>query len=245
MNALKVIVITLCFYPTFVLAKGLMTFSTIENSPYAAISENVMRVAYSRLKTDILISDFPAERSILTANTGMLDGELYRIKNVQLKYKNLIMVPIPIGKLEGIAITRNKSISIKKWEDLSNYQVCFRRGVKFAEAGLSNISARAVNSNKQLFTMLEQMRCEIIVIARITSIPLSIDLIKRQQVQLYQTVLQTYPLFHYLHKKNEHVAPQLTKVLKKMQQEGLIEKIRFKFIEKMTSPNGNHDSLSH
>jgi len=230
MNTLKMIILTMCLYPALSQAKELMTFSTIENSPYATISENVMRIAYSRLDTDILILDLPAERAILTSNLGEVDGELYRIKNVQLKYKNLVMIPVPIGKLEGVAITWNKNISMESWEGLPDQKVCFRRGVKFAEAGLSNIKAHAVSSNKQLFDLLKKKRCDVIIIARITSIPMVIDYIKTQKSHLYQSVLQTYPLFHYLHKKNSHLTTKLNKTLKSMQKEGLIDEIRSQFI---------------
>lgn len=230
MNILKLTVFVLCMYPAFLPAKDHVTFSTIENSPYATISERVMRIAYNRLKLDMSILNLPAKRALITSNAGTIDGELYRIKNLQLKYKNLIMVPVPIGKLEGIAITWNKDIQIKEWEDLSSQNVCFRGGVKFAEAGLNNMKARAVSSNSQLFNMLKKKRCDVIVIARITSIPMVKDFIKTQKTQLYQTVLQTYPLYHYLHKKNEHLQPELTKVLQQMQQEGIMEETRSQFI---------------
>lgn len=233
MHTLKLIIFSLCLWPVVLHAKDLMKFSTIENSPYSTISEHVMRIAYSRLNIDMSVLDLPAQRAIITANAGEVDGELYRIKNVQLKYKNLIMIPVSIGRLEGIGITSNKDISIKEWGDLSNHQVCYRRGVKFAELGLSHIKARAVNSNKQLFIMLEEKRCDVIVIARITSIPMVMGFIERQKAPLFQSVLQTYPLFHYLHYKNKKLAPKLIKELKKMQQEGLIEQVRSQFIEKM------------
>jgi polar amino acid transport system substrate-binding protein len=239
MNFLKMAIFTLTLSPGFLQAQNLMRFTTIEKSSYATISEHVMRVAYDRLGIDMFVISLPAERAILAANMGTADGELYRIKNMQFKYKNLIMVPVPIGKLEGIAITKNKKISIKKWEELAIHRTCFRHGVKFAEAGLNNIKAQPVSLNSQLFGMLRKNRCDIIVIARITSIPLMLNFIATQKVPIYQSVLQTYPLFHYLHKKNAHLLPRLVKVLKKMQQEGLIEKIRSEFIVAMSNNNKN------
>ncbi len=143
------------------------------------------------------------------------------------------MVPIPIGKMEGIAITKNKNLSVSAWEDLANHEVCFRNGVKFSEVGLSNIEANPVNSNTQLFGMLAKDRCDIIVIAHITSIPLTAEFNAAQKQPLHQSVLQTYPLFHYLHKKNAHLVPKLTEVLKEMKQEGLIDQIRSQFITEM------------
>lgn len=233
MNGLKQSLITLCLFPAYLQAENVMIFSTIENSSYATISKTIMDIAYKRLKVDISVLDLPAERAVITANSGTVDGELYRIKNIQLKYKNLIMIPVPIGKLEGIAISQNKSISMNNWEELSGHRVCFRRGVKFAEKGLSNITARVINSNKQLMTMLEQKRCDIIVIARITSIPLMNRLIESKKIELYYNILQTYPLYHYLHKKNSHLVPQLTKVLNDMQREGIIDRVRSQFINAM------------
>lgn len=234
MSLLKLAVFVLCLSPALLPAKELMTFSTIENSPYATISERVMRVAYSRLKIDISTVSLPATRALMTANSGTVDGELYRIKNVQAKYKNLIMIPVPIGKLEGIAITWKKDLSITSWGSLSDQNVCFRRGVKFAEAGLSKIKAQAVGTNKQLFSMLNTKRCDVIIIARITSIPMVADFINTQKSKLYQSVLQSYPLFHYLHKKNRHIEPKLSQALLEMQQEGLIEALRTRFITTRT-----------
>ncbi len=214
-------------------AKSDIIFTTIEKSSYAKISERVMREAYSRLGMVMSVESLPAERAIVVANTGSVDGELYRIKNIQYKYNNLIMIPIPIGKMEGLAITKNENLSLNTWEDLANHEVCFRNGVKFSEVGLSNIEANPVNSNTQLFGMLAKDRCDIIVIAHITSIPLTAKFNAAQKQALHQSVLQTYPLFHYLHKKNAHLAPKLTEVLKEMQQEELIDKIRAQFITEM------------
>lgn len=234
MNPLKFAVFVLSLSPAFLAAKDLMTFSTIENSPYATISERVMRIAYARLNIDLSTLDLPATRAIITSNSGTVDGELYRIKNIHSKYKNLIMIPVPIGKLEGVAITWKKDIAITTWDELSGQNVCFRRGVKFAEAGLNTMRAQPVGANKQLFNMLKTKRCDVIIIARITSIPLVSEFIETQQIKLYQSVLQSYPLFHYLHKKNKHLKPKLTRVLNEMQQEGIIQKVRSQFIATQT-----------
>lgn len=234
---IKLTIFILYLSSTTLEAKNYIEFTTIEKSSYAKISEYVMRDAYSQLGVDMSIISLPAERAIVVANSGTVDGELYRIKNIHSTYNNLIMIPIPIGKMEGIAITKDKNLSPNTWESLNNHKVCFRNGVKFSEVGLSNITATAVNLNTQLFDMLEKDRCEIIVIARITSIPLTMKFIATTKKPLYQSVLQTYPLFHYLHKKNEHLVPELTEVLKGMQSEGLINKIRDQFIADMLNSN--------
>ena len=234
MKIFKIAVFLLYFSPEILHAKNTMEFSAIENSSYATISERVLKVAYSRLGIEMVVKNLPAQRAIHEANTGIVDGELYRIKNVHLKYKNLIMIPIPIGIMEGIAITRQIKPPISGWEDLSPYRICIRNGVKFAEAGTRQFEVRAVNSNRQLFGMLGKDRCDAIIIARLTSIPLALDFIKKQKIQIHQSLLQVYPLYHYVHKKNVKLVPKLIEVLKNMQEEGIISKIRSQYISEIS-----------
>ncbi|WP_085904893.1 substrate-binding periplasmic protein [Kiloniella majae] len=216
-------------------AQEQLVFTGIENSSYATISKRVMEEAYARLGRDVKFSDLPAARSLAVANSGRVDGELYRIKNIHLKYKNLIMIPVPIGIMEGVAITTNPKISLQGWDSLTPYRVCIRNGVKFAEAGTKKMTVDVSNSNEHLFYNLGLNRCDIIVLARLTSIKLAQDFETEMKRPVHYHVIQTYPLFHYLHKKNKQLVPKLTKVLEEMQTDGTIAKIRASYIEEISS----------
>ncbi|MEH6631492.1 MAG: transporter substrate-binding domain-containing protein [Halopseudomonas aestusnigri] len=222
-------------WPVSVLAQEPLVFTGIENSSYATISERVMLEAYGRLGIDVQFSRLPAARSLVVANSGKVDGELYRIKNIQLKYKNLIMLSVPIGIMEGVAITTNPKISLKGWQSLEPYHVCIRNGVKFAEAGTKELEVDVSNSNDQLFNKLGKNRCDVIILARLTSIALAQDFEKKMKMPVQFNVVQTYPLFHYLHKKNKHLVPKLTEVLQTMETDGAIAKIRAQYIEEISS----------
>ncbi|OMH29103.1 ABC transporter substrate-binding protein [Motiliproteus sp. MSK22-1] len=235
MKYFKSIIFFLFFHSVISHANNKIDISAIEKSSYATISERVLRIAYNRMGIEMTVIDLPAERAIHDANAGVVDGELYRIKDVHLKYKNLIMIPVPIGIMEGIAITKNKSLNLTKWDDLKDHRVCIRNGVKFSEAGTRNFSVRSVNSNYQLFGMLTKNRCDVIIIAHLTSIPLTVDFSKKEKIKLYKHILQVYPLYHYLHKKNSHLVPKLVEVLKKMEDEGVIADVRAQYISEISS----------
>ena len=209
-------------------------FTGIENSSYATISQRVMAEAYERLGLNVTFSSLPAARSLAVANSGRVDGELYRIKNIHLKYKNLIMIPVPIGIMEGVAITTNPEISLQGWESLAPYRVCIRNGVKFAEAGTKEIKVDVSNSNEHLFYNLSLNRCDVIILARLTSIKLAQDFEDETKRSLYYHVIQTYPLFHYLHKKNKPLVPKLIEVLKEMESDGTIVNIRASYIKEIS-----------
>lgn len=231
---LRLLLLCLIIVPSQLFADNKIVFSAIEKSSYATISERVLQEAYNRLGIKLVVNSLPAQRAISDANSGISDGELYRIKNIHLKYKNLLMVPIPVGIMEGVAITKNAALDISGWDDLASHRVCIRNGVKFAEAGTRNIKAHAVNSNDQLFRMLGENRCEVIIIAHLTSIPLGLNFTKREGTKIYHSVLQIYPLYHYLHKKNAKLLPSLSKVLKEMENEGVISKIRSDYIAEIS-----------
>lgn len=233
MRIIKYAAVFIFLFPGIVFAHNVMEFTTIEKSSYAVIAERVLKEAYGRLGIDIRVSGRPAQRAIHDANSGAVDGELYRIKDVHLKYPNLLMVPVPVGIMEGVGITTRSDLSMKGWEDLSVPRVCIRNGVKFAEKGVGNRQVTVVNSNNQLFSMLGKQRCSVIVIARLTSITLTLEFAKRHKTSLYQSVLQVYPLYHYLHKKNASLVPLLAKVLLEMETEGRIQAIREAYIAEL------------
>ncbi len=235
MKILKLVVLFIFIFPRILLAHSMMEFTTIEKSSYAAISERVLREAYDRLGIDIRVISRPAQRAIHDANVGTVDGELYRIKDLHLKYKNLIMVPVPVGIMEGVAITTQSDLSMTSWQDLSTQRVCIRNGVKFAEKGVGDLKVSVVNSNSQLFSMLGKQRCNVIVIAYLTSIPLTLDFAKRNKTSIYQSVLQVYPLYHYLNKKNASLVPRLVNALQKMENEGRIKAIRDAYIAEISA----------
>ena len=224
-------------WPITVRAQEPLVFTGIENSSYASISERVMLEAYGRMGREVAFSSLPAARALVVSNSGRVDGELYRIKNIHLKYPNLIMLPVPIGIMEGVAITTDPDISLSGWDSLQSHRVCIRNGVKFAEAGTKNIDVHIANSNEQLFRMLGKNRCDIIILARLTSIALAQAFTKTEKKPVYYSLLQTYPLFHYLHKKNENLVPELTKILEEMESDGTISKIREDYIAEISSIN--------
>ena len=232
-----VLITMITLRPFGALATEPLVFTGIENSSYSTISERVMREAYGRIGIEAQFTGLPAARALVVANSGRVDGELYRIKNVHLKYPNLIMLPVPIGIMEGIAITTDPEISLEGWEGLGSHNVCVRNGVKFAEAGTKNIEVHIANSNELLFRMLANGRCEVIILARLTSIALAQEFVWQENKPVHYHLLQTYPLFHYLHQKNRHLVPGLTAVLEEMEKEGRIAEIRAEYIAEISTVN--------
>ncbi len=176
----------------------------------------------------------PAERALHTSNSGKIDGEVFRIVNVHKRFTNLVMVPTPINVLEGIAFVKDRHIVINNgWESLSNYKIGGQVGVKFVERGTKDMNRYLVDTNEQLFHMLDRGRVDVAVAAYVNGIK-AIKKLELTSVKALQPSIQTYPLYHYLHKKNADLVPKLDKVLREMKRSGRIDQIRNEYIDHYT-----------
>ncbi|MGI2106536.1 substrate-binding periplasmic protein [Shewanella frigidimarina] len=222
------IMVFLNLSPTKLYAIELVTFSAIENSVNTLICERVLKEAYRRINIDIVINQYPASRSLYLSEKGSTDGELFRIGGQNKKYPNLLQISVPINKLEAVAFTKNAQFTVNGWESLKPYKVGIQRGIRFAEKGTRSIKGlytHVVNSNEQLFSLLEKDRVDVIVIAYLNGLE-TMQKLKIPGIKLLKPAIETYPLYHYLHKKNEHLQPEITASLQSMKEEGLIQKIR-------------------
>ncbi len=84
------------------------------NSNVAAKSLKIVREAYRKIGIEIEMRYLPGERAIGSANSGITDGELFRIEGMSEEYSNLVPVSVPICTAETVAYSV-KDIEINGW----------------------------------------------------------------------------------------------------------------------------------
>ena len=122
--------------PAWVAAQALpvVNVSTlVGDDPAAVIAELVLREAYRRLGRTLVVHQLPGERSLVYANEGKMDGELYRKLGLDRDYPNLIIVPVPLLTFELVIFTRGTSFVVNGWDSLRPYTMGFVRGNKIAQ----------------------------------------------------------------------------------------------------------------
>ena len=230
MKSITYIVLFFLIASTQTHAANILIFGQ-SSDPIADISSSVLFEAYKRIKIEVKFEKMPAERSIKSSNNGLLDGEVNRIAGMDKKYPNLIMVPLPINFLEGVAFSK-KNININGWDSLKPYTIAIRLGTKFAEYGTKGMNVSKFVSNEKIFTLLSENRYDICVSSRIVGL----YQIKKQNligIKILEPPLVKHDLFHYLNKKHRDLVPIISKEIKKMQQEGRILEIRKKSINRL------------
>lgn len=199
------------------------------------ISVVILQQAYARLGIDTESRQLPAARSLFMANQGHTDGEINRIAAIAPDNPNLIRIPIPVNRLEAVALTCGKTIQADL-DTLAHLRVGIKIGNQYAKNLTEKFPAvvRLSNENK-LLDLLLAGRLDTIIVDRAWA--LSIQQAPRHECLVINApVLTSIPLYHYLHKRHADLVPDITRVLREMQDSGELEAIREKFIQSLSAP---------
>jgi len=203
-----------------------LTFTSIKNAAFENFALSVMKKVYLTMDIKIALVPVPAKRSLKLANRGDgFDGELFRISGVEKTYRNLIPIKVPLHESNWMVYSQDKSIKINGWESLKPYKIGIRRGVVTTERGTQGMNIEVVNTNEQLFKLLQKKRIDVAILSSGNGQKL---LRKSVYSNIYQlkTPVHKVNVYHYIHNKNKHLVPKLTQIMKQFKKEGVIAKIR-------------------
>ncbi|NYZ69618.1 transporter substrate-binding domain-containing protein [Endozoicomonas sp. SM1973] len=199
----------------------------------------VVKQAYELSKEKVRITSSPSwKRSLIEANAGRVDGELYRIKGISKKFPNLVIIPIPVGNVSALAFTNKeklKSLKIDSWNSLINHSIGILNGILYIEdeSKKNNLKMiEKVQTYDQLLNVVYFNRVDF----GVWSYPTYLSFIKDKrfnQLHIFKTPLSVEYLYHYIHKKNKNLIVKLTNALGIMQENGEIKKIRKEFIDQL------------
>lgn len=224
----KTSLFVLFFYSLTALYSQDLVFSAIENSPPVKNVTVILKQAYQKLGINISIKEYPGLRGLSYANNGETDGEAFRILDVDKEYINLIRVPIPIRQDSiHLFVKKGKEFVLEGFSSIpKDYTVEYKRGLKFIEYASKEYQIKAIGNNnvKSMFQKLESNRCDVVVAGGPQGLQYIQDLGLNDIVMLEPPIYTTF-LYHYLNKKHIKLVPQITEILKEMENTGEIEKI--------------------
>jgi len=220
------------FIPFLLLAQS-YTFSGNKDNVAQATAALILKKAYAKAKIPINIVSFPLEESLQKSNSGQSDGEISRIKTITQRYPNLRIVPVPLVHVEAAAFSKDTSIKITRWRDLKDYNFTIVKGAKFIEKATKGMDKEIALTFKEAFDRLKKQQTELVVIPKNAAISLSLQA-QYKDIKKVSCVLEKLQLFHFVHKKNTHLIPLITPILKQMKSSGEIEYFRRSYLKRLT-----------
>lgn len=206
------------------------------NSAHNGFYDLIVKNMFQRINVEAKTVLLPSERSLINANTGVNDGNIARIKGIEKKYKNLVMVPEKIIDFDFVAFTKNKQYRIKDWQDLAPYNVAFINGWKVFEKKVTHYKSLVrTRDSAQLFKLLKNDRTDIVLYDLWSGVWwISQD---NSKIHYLMPPIASYQLYLYLNKKHEKLMPGLTRALQAMKQDGTYQKIYEQTLNRLLNKN--------
>ncbi len=209
------------------------------NSLNSDIALKVLKEAYGSFGVNISRKNYPIIRAVRSANSGVVDGEIFKIKNIEKEYPDLVRIPVAVNQIELMAMMKKTAIPVNDWEGLRPLRIGIYRGVVFTRKKTAKSGCKKVfefDTHDQILKMIQLDRIDVGLFARIAGKNI-IKKYKATEISLIEPPLEQFPVYHYLNKKHADLVPQITAALKQMKEKGRIKQIKKEEIQKAFGPD--------
>ena len=193
------------------------------------ILNGLLGEAFGRLGHTVEIVRLPPERALKNADSGIDDGDAYRVAGLERFYPNLIRVPESVMTAEFVGYVRRDDITAQNWSDLGGYNVGIITGWKILDIKLKNHSnITRVKNSKQLFGMLDKGRVDVIIYAKMAGLAYLNDENMAGRLLGIKPLSKPFSkqrMFVYLNKKHQDLVVPLAFALGAMKEEGIYESL--------------------
>lgn len=235
-RSLALVTMTVVFLaPTSVFAEEPATTRTLTLStePFPPIStadgqgfeDLLAKEIFRRAKIGLVLSLLPSERTLVSVNSGIVDGMLSRVGGMDQYFPNIVQFTEKTITREYVAFARSGTIEINDWSSLEQQHVAFLNGWKIFERNVTKAkSVVQVEKPDQLFAMLENGRVDIILYDRISGLQFIQDQ-GIKDIRPVGTPLARKDTFFYLNNKHEELIEPLSSILREIKADGSYQEI--------------------
>lgn len=201
---------------------GQPPLNTVKNDGFM---DEVVREALKRIGYNLVINKQPAERGLYSANKGLIDGEMSRVKGIDKVYSNLLRVPEKVMSWDFVVFSKKNIDLSHGWKSLNNKNVAYINGWKILEKNIpTSAYATKTRNSTQLFILLKKDRTDYIIYERWGG-HYVINKMKLENIKIRRPALASKDMYIYLHKKHADIIPKLSYELSKMKKDGSYKRI--------------------
>jgi polar amino acid transport system substrate-binding protein len=208
-----------------------LVFSTFPSGGMRELFEHILSEAYARLGYEIELQGYPAERALLMANDGLVDGEAGRVSVVEKNYPNLIRVPTPIYVNRVAILTTATDIDpARGWAQFANHRTCIRNGYKFLESRVKGGNCHLVSSYEKMLGLLKNRRVDVALAEYFDILP-TLSRLGLGEVRMLSRPMASNPMYHYLNRRHADLVPRIDAVLRDMAAQGRLKAIELHMMQ--------------
>ncbi|MEQ5875957.1 transporter substrate-binding domain-containing protein [Pseudoalteromonas sp. NFXS39] len=184
-----------------------------------------MKMAYKEIGYEVHIIDFNHQNALVAANQGVLDGQLGRIADVKDNYPNLLKVDYPLFDFNLVLLKNCQQCQYEELKSLA-IQSSYPAAQSYIERHPFNGDVIKVRNVTAQLNLLTQKRVEGTILLDFL---LSTKHPNFNQTAFHKQVLMPMQSYHFVHKRHKAIIPQLTRVLKKLDENGTVHFLKSKY----------------
>jgi hypothetical protein len=194
-----------------------------QHTEYNGLAQVILKEAYRRIGHPVSTSLDNADLAHLTRAHSSADGVLIAPKNSQLQ-KDYIRIPVAIVNLKVFAYA-HKSHEHTRYEfGLLGNRVSIVKGMPMIQNNMMGMMAIQMNSVNNSIKSILRNQADLVLLPEFCALSRSKKHL-REQVTALQPAVYEIPMYHYVSKKNQHLAHAIQRSLQGMQKQQLISHV--------------------
>jgi ABC-type amino acid transport substrate-binding protein len=207
-------------------------------NPLIGVSEAVLTRLYADVGQPMQFIDLPARRAGLQLASGEVDANTHRARDYLEANPGVVAVATPLGHVQLRAYTRDSTLRITGWADLTRWRVAHLRGVVRVEQLMPPGTHRVeAGSLKELWRLLATDAADVAVLSELAGCPAQrpggVPGLQRLDV-----VLDEHTVHHVLDGRHAALAQKLNTVLLRLQASGELEALRQSTLQALLKRQG-------
>jgi len=125
------LILTLCIPFKAIGSEETYTISYSPGTLFHQLVRDRTKAVYQRAGIKAEFIPLPHNRSLISSNEGIVDGDVGRVPSVEEKYPNLVRINVKLMDLNGAVYTTRGDIKNYREEFLKQYRVGYVLGVRW------------------------------------------------------------------------------------------------------------------
>ena len=184
------------------------------------IIDKLVVEAFQRIGKRACVSALPCERSLMNADSGIIDGDILRIPEViATRYPHLVGVAEPLYSFPMSCFALRKDVRVRSLGDLLPLRVGHILGWKILEDQVKATQVLRVRGPEELFPLLNEDRADVVIYERLTGLKAA-DELGMKQIRVLDPPLIVVPQYLVLHQQHRALIEPLATALRAMKADG-------------------------
>lgn len=190
----------------------------IRDTPAHVESWNTVQAAARRAGIGVSLRALPAQRGMLMASRGEVDGAIGRSMLAARDFPSLVAVPEPVFLWAPSAYSYQRLDVRAGWQALRGHTLCVRRGYTLTEERTRQLQRRRLETDASLLRMLRRGGCNVAILDRHNQEARAALAADPALLRLHPP-LEEVPLFLFLHERHAALVPRLAEALRQLKRE--------------------------